>query len=88
MASCETLLCLVPFLKNFISSAQDRQLEEHFPSAWPGVLHLSRYQERVPDNQARSSFLPCFENFSLDSNSFLFPSGSLLVDSAWPFPCE
>jgi hypothetical protein len=31
--------------------------------AWPGVLHLSRYQERVPGNQARSSFLPCFENF-------------------------
>jgi len=24
------------------TSPQDRQLEEHFPSAWPGVLHLSR----------------------------------------------
>ncbi|CAJ1937623.1 unnamed protein product [Sphenostylis stenocarpa] len=37
------LLCQLLVSESILTtSLRDRQLEEHFPSAWPGVLHISR----------------------------------------------
>lgn len=50
------LLCQLLVSESILTTfLRDRQLEENFPSAWPGVLHLSR-----EGNQAISAFLPSF----------------------------